>query len=76
MKITFRYTGVNIWKFFSRNINHKMPIEFFKINKKYIMCNYCMNIFKQWFVLSPFLVIFLYNLIIIAYAGSYNLYVL
>ena len=34
MKITFRYTGVKIWKRFSGNINHKVLIGSFKINPK------------------------------------------
>ena len=46
MKRTLRYTGVKIWNRISGNINHKIPIGSFKINlKKYIMCNYCIDMF-------------------------------
>ena len=48
MKRTFRYTGVKIWNIFGGKINHKVPIGSFKINlKKYIMYNYCMDMFEH-----------------------------
>ena len=48
MKRTFRYIGVKLWNRISGSINHKVPIGSFKINlKKYIMYNYCMDIFEH-----------------------------